>query len=264
MAQINNLPNQAQLPPTVFRCSACPRTFEGSVSYSRHIRLHRPHERIRRRNAESDVAAEEVPRVPQPVDEAVVDAENNNSQNQAPLLPTIFVCPACPLTFVCSISFSRHVSSHTPHERLSPRNVEPNVTAEELHRVPEPVVEPPAALPRSRNAVGSSRVLPPVEGAPQQPVVVIPGAVNVVGRTRSHPFLDSKGRMGEGTRKKGRKDAGKKTKSAVQDAVFEEPDVAVPPPMVPPAGLTQAEIKVEQPRARPMFDLNKLPNEQDQ
>lgn len=242
MPQINILQNQAQVPPTVFRCPACPRTFEGSVSFSRHVRLHSPHERIRRRNAESDAAA----------DEAVMEAQNNNSQNQAPLLPTIFLCPDCHLTFEGSVSFSRHVIVHRQQEPLGPRNVEPDVAAEELPRVPEPVVQPlpppPAALPRSRNAGGSS-VPTAVEELPQQPVVAIPGAVNVVGPTRSCPIIDSKGMMGEGTKSKG----------AVEEAVVEAPQVAVPPPAVPPAGVLQAEIEVEQPRARPMFDLNELP-----
>lgn len=256
MAPINILGNQAQVPPTLFRCPACPRTFEGSVSFSRHLRLHRPHERIRRRNAESDVDA----------DEAVMEAQNNNSQNQAPLLPTIFLCPECHLTFEGSVSFSNHVRLHRPQEPLGPRNLEPDVAAEELPRVPEPLVEPipppPAALPRSRNAVESS-VPPPVEGLPQQPVLAIPGAVNVVGPTGSCPIFDSEGMTGEGTKSKG----------AVEEAVVEAPQVAVPPATVPPAVVPQVEIEVEQPRARPMFDLNelppmldlnKLPDEQDQ
>lgn len=153
-------------------------------------------------------------------------AQNNYSQNQAPVSPKIFRCPACPQTFVGSVSYSRHLRQHQPHERIRRKNVEPVDEA-----VVEPLPPPPAALPRSRNSVG---------------------------RTRSRP----KHMVSEGSSKRRRKEA------AVEDAIVEAPQppppsVALPQPqaVVRPAVLPPPEA--EQPRARPFFDLNKLPDEQD-
>lgn len=91
----------------------------------------------------------------------------------------------------------------------------------------EPLPPPPAALPRSRNSVG---------------------------RTRSRP----KSMMGEGSSKRRRKEA------AVEEAVLEAPQPPPPSVALPqPQAVVRPPPEAQQPRARPSFDLNKLPDEQD-